>query len=65
MYSKEDIVKILMDRDDCTEKEAWDIVNETQNQINDVLVLGDTSEVEDILMYELGLELDYVYAFLI
>ena len=68
-YGREEIIKILMRRDEISQGEAEDIVNECQWVINDIL----DSEMSDIdRMYEieftiqdyLGLEPDYIFAFL-
>lgn len=64
MYSKKTIVDILVRRDELSEKEAQDLVEDVQKQIDDALEIGDSDEVETILQEELGLEPDYLYAFL-
>lgn len=63
---KQDIVKILMKRDHMTLNEAWDLINETQEEI-DYLLSGSNPmlyEAEDIIKSNLGLEPDYLDAFL-
>lgn len=66
--TKKDIIKILMKRDDLTKEEATDIVNETQDLINEVVESEDAWEamidVENILADQLGLEPDYMMAFI-
>ena len=68
-YGKEEIVKILMRRDEITQGEAEDIVNECQWVINDILdsELSDFERMEEIefaINDYLGLEPDYIFAFL-
>ena len=63
---KQDIVKILMKRDHMTLNEAWDLINETQEEIDYLLSGSDPMlyEAEDIIKSNLGLEPDYLDAFL-
>lgn len=61
---KKQIVDILIRRDGLSEKEAWNLVGDVQNQINDALVISDSDEVERIIEDELGLEPDFLGAFL-
>ena len=68
-YGKEEIVKILMRRDGITDGEAEDIVNECQWVINDILdsELSDFEKMDEIeftIQDYLGLEPDYIFAFL-
>ena len=63
---KQDIVKILMRRDHMTLDEAWNLINETQEEI-DYLMSGNNPmlyEAEDIIKYNLSLEPDFLEAFL-
>lgn len=60
----ENIVDIIAERDDLTIDEAIEIVNETKEMIDEVLLSGDYTEVEQIMLDQLGLEMDYVYAFI-
>lgn len=62
--TKQKIVDILIKRDELDEEEAKSIVNDCQNQIDEALACGREHKVEDILADCLGLELDYVYAFM-
>ena len=50
------IVKILIERDDMTVDEAEKRVSEVTNMIYD-----DPESAEDIMMDELGLEMDYIF----
>ncbi len=59
-----EIVNILMKRDGISKSEAISIVQETKLMIDEAIEAGDYEAVEDILAEELGLELDYVYAFI-
>lgn len=69
--SKKEIVEILMRRDNLTKEDAISRVQETQNLINEYIENGMESplegyyDVEDILATELGLELDYIFDFLL
>lgn len=69
--SKKEIVEILMRRDNLTKEDAISRVQETQNLINEYIENGMESplegyyDVEDILASELGLELDYIFDFLL
>lgn len=68
-YGKEEIIKILMRRDEITEEEAKELVDECQYCINDILdsELSDFERMEEIefaIEDYLGLEPDYIFAFL-
>lgn len=68
-YGKEEIVKILIRRDGISHGEAEDIVNECQWVINDILDSEMTDlerllEIEETIKDYLGLEPDYIFAFL-
>lgn len=60
----EEIIAILMNRDGDSRTEAKRRVRETQALINEALSEGRAYEIEDILLEELGLELDYIYCFI-
>ena len=53
-----------MKRDGLSRNEAISIVNEAQTEINNLLQSGEWYEVEDFLIDFLGLELDYIFAFM-
>lgn len=56
------IVKILMSRDNLTQSEAENVFKNAQRDINDVLEHGgDYEAVEDIMYCQLGLEMDYIF----
>lgn len=54
----EDIIKILMERDGDTEEEAIDRIEEVKKMMEECDY--DPDEVEDIVMENLGLEMDYI-----
>lgn len=57
----EDIVKILMERDDLSHQEAQQMVEECRQRLQDEAIpAGDIELAEEILAEELGLELDYM-----
>ena len=60
---KKEIIEILMRRDDLTREEAERVFDDVAEQMQDAVDTGDYSLAEEILMYELGLEMDYIYAF--
>lgn len=56
------IVSILMTRDGISENEAQNILDDCRSEIEDVLNMGGGyDEVEDIVKYFLGLEMDYLF----
>lgn len=56
------VVKILMERDDISAKEARALVEETREEINDALSSGGSyDEIEEIIADNLGLEMDYIF----
>ena len=61
---KVDIVRILMRRDGMTLDEAWNVVRECQQAIDDLLSCGTLETAEDVIKDYLGLEPDYLEAFL-
>lgn len=60
-----EVVEILMKRDGLTKDEAVKEVQDTQIAVEDALVIGDSDAVEDIIADYLGLEPDYIDAFLV
>ena len=55
------IVSILMTRDGISENEAQNILDDCRSEIEDVINMGGGyDEVEDIVKYFLGLEMDYL-----
>ena len=59
------IVKILMERDGMTKKEATDLFKEVKEMVIDAAESGDYSKAEDIILSELGLEIDYIFDILL
>lgn len=59
-----EIVNILMRRDGDSHEEAVRRYKETRTMIDEALADGREYEVEDILLDELGLELDYIWCFI-
>jgi len=52
--------KVLMKRDGMTEEEARAELEYVKEEINDLVACGDYEGVEDLLMYDYGLEMDYI-----
>ncbi|MFA5300906.1 MAG: hypothetical protein WC389_22165 [Lutibacter sp.] len=52
----EKIIKILMERDELTRKEAIELIAETKREM-----LNNMDEAEDIFLEYLGLEIDYIF----
>lgn len=50
------VVKILMDRDGITRKEAEELIEETRDEI----LANDSFYADDIILNNLGLEPDYI-----
>ena len=60
------IVAILMERDELTEEEAREQVEDAVDAINDILENGGSyEEAEDVLLEDLGLEMDYIFDLLL
>lgn len=59
-----EIVDILMRRDHITENEAWSIIEDCQEEMEEAIARGNYQECEDILASYLGLEPDYLDFFL-
>lgn len=63
--TKEQIIAILMKRDEISRNEAESIVSETACEITDALDMGlGYDAIEEIMIDFLGLEMDYIFAFL-
>ena len=63
--TKEQIVAILMRRDKISRNEAESLVSETALEITDALDMGlGYDEIEQIMRDFLGLEMDYIFAFI-
>ena len=59
---KSEVVEILMKRDGLSRREAQERFNEVREMIQECNF--DPFETEDILIGELGLEMDYIFEFL-
>lgn len=59
---KSEVIEILMKRDGLSRREAQDRFNEVREMIQECNF--DPFETEDILIEELGLEMDYIFEFL-
>ena len=59
---KSEVVEILMKRDGLSRTEAQEQFNEVREMIQECNF--DPVETEDILIEELGLEMDYIFEFL-
>lgn len=57
MKKTNEVVRILMERDELTQEEA----EETLEEVREMISEADPWEVEDILADELGLEMDYIF----
>ena len=57
MSNQNEVIRILMKRDDLTEEEARERVEEVREMLSE----ADPWEAEDILADELGLEMDYIF----
>ena len=61
----EEIIRILMRRDGMAREAAAELCFDTREEIFQAIQAGEGyDEVEDILMYNLGLEPDYIMNFL-
>jgi hypothetical protein len=52
------IVKVLMERDGFTKADAYNLFYDVRNRIMESI--DDPNEVEEIMMEEFGLEMDYI-----
>ena len=50
------IIKILMERDEMSKQEATELYNQVQE-----MIMENPMEAEDIMLLELGLEMDYIF----
>ena len=56
-----EIIEILIERDDLTEKEATDLFNDGKREISEAISNGDYEEVEELMSDWFGLEMDYLF----
>ena len=59
------IKKILMNRDGMTSEEADELIEAVREDINFAAECGDYEMAEDIMLDDLGLEMDYIFELLI
>lgn len=60
-----EIIEILMGRDNISREDAKNIIEETSTTIAGLMYENaDISEIEQVIMDDLGLELDYIFYFL-
>lgn len=59
------VVKILMERDDMTEQEAKDLINECREDMQNAIESGDYEYAEACMSDYLGLEPDYIFDILL
>ena len=56
-----EVVRILMDRDDMTKQEAEKHLAYVRQMIEDAVADGDYDLAEQLVASELGLEMDYIF----
>ena len=61
MVKMNEIISILMKRDNLTKEEATNIYQEAKARIDEAIANDSIFEVEDIMMEEFGLEMDYIF----
>lgn len=59
------VKQILMDRDNMTAEEAEELIEEVREEIQIAASNGDYELVEDIMYGDLGLEMDYIFEFIL
>jgi hypothetical protein len=57
-------VKVLMERDGMTREEAEEMVRNAKDEIYNMLEEAEYDEIEDMLAYDFGLEMDYIFDFI-
>ena len=55
------IVQILMERDGLSKDEAIALLKDVRAELYECIDKGDYSSAEDIMLDELGLEMDYIF----
>ena len=58
---KNEVIRILMERDGMTKDEALSYYKEVRAEMNEAIADGDYDLAEEIMYDELGLEMDYVF----
>lgn len=59
-----EIIKILMDRDGLTYEEAEEMYEDTKAELMDAINGTSCLSPEEVLMGDLGLEMDYIFDFI-
>jgi hypothetical protein len=59
-----EIIKILMERDGMTENEAKEAYEDTKEELMDAIEGTSCLSPEEVLLGELGLEMDYIFNFI-
>jgi nucleoid DNA-binding protein len=62
--TKQHIAELISNRDDIEFDDAMNMVNECQDMINEAINEGSVTEIDQILMEYLGLEPDFIWAFI-
>lgn len=57
-------VKVLMERDGMTREEAEEMVRNAKDEIYNMLEEAEYDEIEDMLLCDFGLEMDYIFDFI-
>ena len=58
------IIKILMERDGLTYEEAKEAYEDTKAELMDAIEGNSVLTPEEVLLEELGLEIDYIFCFI-
>ena len=58
------IIEILMNRDNLTYEEAKEMYDDTKAELMDAIDGTSGLDPEEVLMSELGLEMDYIFDFI-
>lgn len=60
----DEIIRILMERDGVSYEEAEEMYNDTKSELMDALDGTSCLSPDEVLQYELGLEIDYLFNFI-
>jgi hypothetical protein len=60
----EEIIRILMNRDGVSYEEAEEMYENTKSELMDALDGTSCLSPDEVLQYELGLEIDYLFNFI-
>lgn len=58
--SRKSVIEILMERDGITEKDAKMLIEDTRSELEDAISGTNVLTPEEVMMDNLGLEMDYV-----